>query len=79
MTSNVKWGARTSRGFWVPLGVKQGGISSPGYFSVYFDGLTNLLHSSKVGCHIGDLFPAPIFFADDIVSLTIGYGSWLIF
>ena len=54
----------------MPLGVKQGGISSPPYFSVYFDGLTSLLRTTKVGCHIGGLFLASIFFADDICLLA---------
>ena len=70
MVSIVKWGSETSREFRVPLGVKQGGINSPGFFSVYFDGLLKLLRSGNVGCHIGRLFLASIFFADDICLIA---------
>ena len=47
MTSNVKWGSETSRTFPVPLGIKQGGINSPEFFSCYFDGLTKLLREKR--------------------------------
>ena len=70
MYSMVKWGSETSSSFPVPLGIKQGGINSPDFFSCYFDGLTKLLRSMKMGCHIGSMFLASIFYADDIVLLA---------
>ena len=70
MISVVKWGSSYSNEFPVPLGIKQGGITSPDFFACYFDGLTCLLREKKLGCHIGALFLASIFFADDIVLLS---------
>ena len=70
MFSTVKWGTKTSHSFPVPLGIKQGGINSPDFFSCYFDGLTKLLRSKMIGCHIGNMFLAAIFYADDIVLLA---------
>ena len=70
MISHVKWGSDTSRSFPVPLGIKQGGINSPDLFSLYFNGLTDLLRQSKVGCHMYKLFLAAILFADDICLLA---------
>ena len=70
MYSVVKWGAETSREFPVPLGIKQGGINSPNFFSCYFDKLTKSLRSNCFGCHIADLFLGCIFFADDICLLS---------
>ena len=70
MVSVVKWGSEISREFRVPLGVKQGGINSPDFFSIYFDGLCKLLRSLKIGCHIGSLYLASILFADDICLLA---------
>ena len=70
MVAVVKWGSVVSREFRVPLGIKQGGITSPEYFTVYFDDLMNKLRAKGIGCHIGKLFLASIFFADDICLLA---------
>ena len=70
MHSAVKWGSESSRDFSVPLGIKQGGINSPDFFACYYDGLTTLLRQKQLGCHIGNLFLASLFFADDIVLLA---------
>ena len=70
MYSMVKWGSESSSSFPVPLGIKQGGINSPDFFSCYFDGMTKMLRSMKIGCHIGDIFLGSIFYADDIVLLA---------
>ena len=70
MSSEVKWSSQKSRSFPVPLGIKQGGINSPDFFACYFNGLTQLLRQLKLGCHIGNLFLASLFFADDIVLLA---------
>ena len=66
----VKWGSEASREFHVPLGVKQGGINSPDYFSLYLDPLMEILRSKGIGCHIGKLDLASIFFADDICLIV---------
>ena len=70
MSSIVKWGSEFSREFPVPLGVKQGGINSPDFFSCYFDGLTKCLRDRKKGCFLGLLFLGIILFADDICLLS---------
>ena len=70
MSCDVKWGSEKSRAFSVPLGIKQGGINSPEFFSCYFDGLTNLLRKKGVGCHMYKLFLAILLFADDICLMA---------
>ena len=70
MVSMVKWGTKMIREFYVPRGVKQGGINSPDLFSVYLDGQIKSLCDLGLGCHISDLFLASIFFADDICLLA---------
>ena len=70
MTAAVKWGSEMSREFYVPLGIKQGGINSPDFFSVYFDDLMRILRKRGIGCHIGKTFLASLFFADDICLLA---------
>ena len=70
MLCSVRWGAKSSQSFSIPLGIKQGGINSPEFFSCYFNGLTNLLRSKKIGCHLYKLFLAIILFADDICLLA---------
>ena len=70
MTSRVKWCTSYSDEFAVPLGTKQGGISSPGFFSLYIDDMINLLRKSGVGCHLIDMFVACSLFADDVALLA---------
>ena len=52
------------------MGIKQGGINSPGYFGCYMNGLTKLLQENRIGCHIYKQFLALILFADDISLLA---------
>ena len=66
MTSSVKWENTTSRSFTVLLGIKQGGINSPKFFSIYLDDLTRILRC----CHMYQLFDAAILFADDICLIA---------
>ena len=70
MTCCVKWGNDKSRRFEIPLGIKQGGINSPDFFSCYFDGLVQLLRKSQIGCHMYKLYLGIILFADDICLLA---------
>ena len=70
MTSAVKWGSAMSRSFGVPLGVKQGGITSPDFFSCYFDDLSKQLRKLSMGCHLRGTYLASIFFADDLCLLA---------
>ena len=59
-----------SEEFAVPLGTKQGGISSPGFFSLYINDLIEILRKSGFGCHIIRVFIGCIFFADDIALMA---------
>ena len=70
LISQVRWGSDLSHSFLVPLGIKQGGINSPDLFSLYFNGLTELLRQGKIGCYMYKLFLAIILFADDICLLA---------
>ena len=70
MKCRVKWGNSFSEPFIIPLGTKQGGISSPGYFSLYVNDLIFLLRKSGVGCHLIKWFIGCILFADDIALIS---------
>ena len=70
MTCRAKWGSALSKYFPVPLGTKQGGISSPKFFSVYIDDMIKILRDNGIGCHLLDLFVACIMFADDLALLA---------
>ena len=70
MTCYIKWGDKRSRTFKIPLGIKQGGINSPEFFSCYVDEIIHLMKQNKVGCHIRQLFLAIILFADDMCLLA---------
>lgn len=71
MKGRVKWGNSYSEPFIIPLGTKQGGISSPGYFSLYVNDLILLLRKSGVGCHLIKWFIGCILFADDITLISL--------
>ena len=70
MTCQVKWGTVYSDKFPIPLGMKQGGILSPKFFSVYIDDLIKLLRKKGIGCHVLELFVACILFADDMALMA---------
>ena len=66
----VRWGSDTSQPFCVPLGIKQGGINSPEFFSCYFNDLIEILRKKGIGCHWYKLFVAILLFADDICLMA---------
>ena len=70
MACCVKWGSAESRSFSIPLGIKQGGINSPDFFSCYVDGLVKILRDKKIGCKLYMIFLAIILFADDMCLLA---------
>ena len=70
MTCRVKWGEAFSEEFDVPLGTKQGGISSPKFFPLYINDLIGILRNSGVGCHLIRLFIGCILFADDLALIA---------
>ena len=65
----VKWNGQLSEPFSVSNGVRQGGILSPLFFSIYMDDLLLELKESGIGCHIGNHYFGVLGYADDIVLL----------
>ena len=70
MSCRVKWGEAYSEEFFVPLGVKQGGISSPSFFTVYVDDMIGILMRSGIGFHLVNVFVGCLLFADDLALLA---------
>ena len=70
MACRVRWDDTFSEYFSVPLGTKQGGISSPGLFSLYINDMILELRKLGVGCHLIKLFVGCILFADDLALMA---------
>ena len=70
MSCRVKWGDEVCGEFDVPLGTKQGGISSPKFFSVYIDDIVKILRDKGIGCHLIKMFVGCLLFADDLAILA---------
>ena len=70
MSCRVKWGDALSEEFEVPLGTKQGGISSPKFFSIYIDDIVKILRKNGIGCHLIRTFVGCLLFADDLALLA---------
>lgn len=70
LTCRVKWGDAFSEEFPIPLGTKQGGISSPKFFALYINDLIDILRKSGLGCHVIKTFVGAILFADDLALLA---------
>ena len=66
----VKWGNALSSGLKVSNGIRQGGLISPVLYNVYTDSLSDLLHRTKIGFHIGCECVNHISYADDMVLLA---------
>jgi len=52
-------------------GVRQGGILSPSFFTLYFDGLFKILESSNLGCFIDDFCVNSLMYADDLIVIAL--------
>ena len=66
---SVRWGNVQSGSFSISNGVRQGGVLSPVFFSIYMDELSHILTDSCVGCTISNVYVNHLFYADDIVLL----------
>ena len=62
----VKWGHCISNSFNVTNGVRQGGVLSPQLFSVYIDGLSDILNKSTIGGSLGGKRINHLLYADDL-------------
>ena len=63
-------GETMSDWFKLTAGVRQGGVLSPAFYSIYTDGLIQILKSKGIGCYIRDNFAAAIFYADDMALIA---------
>ena len=66
----VKWGDAFSEWFSITAGVRQGGILSPDFYSIYVDDLLFRLEKSGKGCRFHRAFAAALFYADDMAILA---------
>ena len=56
-------------------GVKQGGVISPIFFSLYIDPLLDRLRMSGFGCHIKGVYMGALSYADDITIMCPSIGG----
>lgn len=72
LSVRVKWGGEISHEIAISKGTRQGGLSSPFLFNVFYQGLIDRLTDSVGGIKIGDTNYNTFCYADDIllVSLT---------
>ena len=70
LVCRVKWGDQFSDWFLITAVVRQGGILSPDFYSIYVDGLLTELQKSKKGCYYLNHFAAALFYADDMAILA---------
>ena len=66
----VKWNGILSDKFEVTNGVRQGGVLSPLFYSIYIDDLLEKLKRNGIGCHIGNHFVGVFGYADDLILLS---------
>ena len=66
----VKYGMAYSEEWKICNGVRQGGVLSGLFFSIYIDSLIEKIVSSKTGCKLGIQMSNVIAYADDIVLLA---------
>ena len=66
----VRWDDCYSDWFRIIAGVRQGGILSPDFYSIYVDDLLAVLAKLKVGCHMREAFVSALLYADDMALLS---------
>ena len=73
ITVQVKWGDCLSSQIYVAKGTRQGGLSSPFLFNLFYKGLVSLISGFNGGMHIGSTTFNTFCYADDMLlcSLTV--------
>ena len=66
----VGWGNCLSTIFTNSNGVRQGGIFSSLFFSVYMNDLSNSLNDAKVGCSMNGVIINHLMYADDLLLIA---------
>ena len=66
----VRWDDHYSAWFRIIAGVRQGGILSPIFYSIYVDELIEILTKLNVGCFISGIFIAALLYADDMALMS---------
>ena len=68
--NRVRWGDCLGDWFAIQAGVRQGGILSPDFYSLYIDDLVTILSDAGIGCHVKNLFLSILLYADDMCLLA---------
>ncbi len=66
----VRWHSSLSDSFSVSNGVRQGGVLSPLFFTVYLGDLLSTLRVQGIGCDWDSLFAGAVCYADDLALLA---------
>ena len=66
----VRWGDTVGDWFVIKAGVRQGGILSPDFYSLYVDDLVMILTNAGIGCHIKNVFLSILLYADDMCLMA---------
>ncbi len=66
----VRWGSSISKSFPVLTSVRQGGILSGNFFSIYLEDLSKRLNATDVGCRIGGTIFNHAIYADDVCIMV---------
>ena len=66
----VRWDGVFSDWFPITAGVRQGGVLSPDFYSIYVDELVDILQKSGIGCYVCGVFASCLLYADDMAVLA---------
>jgi len=64
----VKWGSIMSRFIGLVCGIRQSGVLSPYFFSIYIDSVVEKVIKSNLGCYIKWVCMSILLYADDILQ-----------
>ena len=68
--TRTRWLDKYSEYFQTSNGIRQGGVASPVFFTLYMDALIQRLEKSKVGCYIGQEYYGILCYADDVTLIA---------